>query len=657
MKYCDGGDEIAHGFSAKDVDQYDERETDKKLDGIAGPHTCETFDGLCGGICTECPNLGKIKSPIVLGREFQEAVPTVVGWDAESTSKDVSVNVRPPCPFPFKWGKNPGIYRELPDEGGTQIVFDHNFYVEARFFDEGGEGECAAFVLELPFDGDRRFTAPIKELQTDASMRKTLSQHGVICDNWKAIELYVSRSLVELQLKKKALIANRQMGFTEDHTGFVVGDRVYRKGKKEPERNYETEYTRDLIKPLSPVGSFSEWKYTVNCYNRKGFELRQMLVCLGLASPLMEMIDNVATCGFHVYCKGSGVGKTTAMNASLTAWGKPENLRLTENDTDNSRMQRLAISNNLPGLMDEMTNTSPEKLSAIILAISEGAEKRRLNKNSTAKSELGSFSTLFAFTANTSILERISLGKHNPEAEAQRIVECMFEEMDWDDVDEDRFNAGMKHHYGHAGPIFIQYVLDNYDAVKKRLFAKRKYLCAKFGMTSKNRFWSAAYACILLAGEIAKELGLLEYDMAALEQYIGTLIEENQSNIDSQNHSVEELITKYLSEFHTGMVVIKSSRKSLEFSKEFTPKLYGRIVARYEEAAETLALDYGHFSHWLAENQAGAKETIKKILSEMNGKPVMKYNFTKGVSGMPLMRTKALLILNYAQVSDEEDIH
>jgi uncharacterized protein (DUF927 family) len=492
-------------------------------------------------------------------------------------------------------------------------------------------------------------------------MRKTLSQHGVIAENWRAMEQYVSRSLVNLQLTKQATSANRQMGFTEDKKGFVIGDRIYRKGGKVPTRNYEVQSTRDLFKPLTPVGDFGEWKYTVNCYNRKGFELRQLLVCLGFGSPLMEMIDNAATCGFHVYCKGSGVGKTSAMNTSLTAWGDPENLRLKEGDTHLSRARRLAVGNNLPGLLDEMTNTSPELLSKVILEISEGHERKRLTQSADAKADIGSWSMLFATTANTSILERISLGKHNPNAEAQRVVECVFEELDWEGVDEDRFNAGMKHHYGHAGPIFIQYILDNYESVKERLFAKRKYLCAKFGMSSKNRFWSAAFACILLAGEIAKELGLLEYDMAVLEQYVGTVIKENQINIENQDHSVEELLSTYISEFHGGILTVQGTQKTTKSLSQFTEnaqKIYGPIVGRYESENKMLAVDFGHFSHWLANNQAGAKETLKKILAEMNALVSPKYNFTKGITAMPLMRKKALIIKNYDFVDDDdENIH
>ena len=78
-------------------------------------------------------------------------------------------------------------------------------------------------------------------------------------------------------------------------------------------------------------------------------------------------------------------------------------------------------------------------------------------------------------------------------------------------------------------------------------------------------------------------------------------------------------------------------------------------MGRYEVENNMLAIDYSHFSNWLSANQAGAKETMKKISANMDTFIIPKYNFTKGVSGLPMIRKKALILNNY--VDDDKDLN
>jgi hypothetical protein len=664
MKYCDGGDEIAHGFSAKDVDQYDERETDKKLDGIAGPHTCETFDGLCRGICDECPNLGKIKSPIVLGREFQEAVPTTVGWDADGTAKEVSVDHRPPCPKPFKWGGNrPGVYMDWYNKEDKEwqdlVILEHNFYIYERINDQKGDGESIVFVLELPFDGVREFTVPLSQIQSPIKMREALAFEGLSTStsHWPFVAEYISKSVVELQLRRKAIQVNRQFGWTDDKKSFVIGDRIYRAGQAEPNHNYPIKSTKHLFKAMEETGDLEEWKYMANTYGGKGMELRQMMVCMGFGSPLMDMIDNVACCGFHIYSKGSGLGKTSCLDAAISVWGEPERLRLKKDDTINGVMKRTSLYKNILACLDEMTNPTGEVLSEMVYKLSSGQEKIRLNKDSAEMPVGGPWSLISITTANTSMLERIAMDKQDPNAEAQRIMECFFDRVPRPDVDEDRFNKALVGNHGVAGPIFIQYILDNYDEVKAALHKYRNAIIKRFNLTTENRFWSAGLACILLGGEIAKRLGLLDYDMEAIAKYMGTVVSKNQDNVSDQSQSVEELLGKYLSEVHGGVLTITSGQSNTLFREILPHKLMRALVGRYETETKKLSLSHGAFSQWLSANQAGAKETITQILNTMDARIVEKCTLTKGVAGMASVRTKAIVFNNYDYDDDDEDIH
>ncbi len=137
--FCVDGDEAAHKMSNKYPD-YDAEEVESKLRNIrkrGGPHHCATFEERNPSGCDGCPHKGKIKSPIVLGFDVEEADPQ----DNEVTIEDDGVVKKyqiPEYPFPYFRGKNGGIYKKPPEEGDEvepPLVYEHDFYAVKRMRD------------------------------------------------------------------------------------------------------------------------------------------------------------------------------------------------------------------------------------------------------------------------------------------------------------------------------------------------------------------------------------------------------------------------------------------------------------------------------------------------------------------------------------------
>jgi len=85
VKHCAGADGLAHEVS-KHHPEYDPRNTARKLGAWgAGPTTCNEF-GNHSTACGTCPHIGKVKSPIVLGRAHQQT-----GHDAPTTGLTTAV--------------------------------------------------------------------------------------------------------------------------------------------------------------------------------------------------------------------------------------------------------------------------------------------------------------------------------------------------------------------------------------------------------------------------------------------------------------------------------------------------------------------------------------------------------------------------------------
>ena len=68
------------------------------------------------------------------------------------------------------------------------------------------------------------------------------------------------------------------------------------------------------------------------------------------------------------------------------------------------------------------------------------------------------------------MIERISIIKAMPKAEAQRIMECRVKRMQFETKEEtDVFSSAIQDNCGHAGKEYIQYVMRNIDGVKRLL--------------------------------------------------------------------------------------------------------------------------------------------------------------------------------------------
>ncbi len=190
-KFCEDSEKAAHKISEKHA-EYTPELTLKKLDLIKGPYRCTTFDENEAGICMDCPNWGKIKSPIALGRKIPEAEVNEDGTYAieegfdeletvegtlllASGSKELSPeHVIPVYPRPYFRGVNGGVYvRHVSVDGEVDehVIYHHDVYVTQRIVDIE-EGESVVCRIHLPKDGVREFVVPLTAITSREEFRK-----------------------------------------------------------------------------------------------------------------------------------------------------------------------------------------------------------------------------------------------------------------------------------------------------------------------------------------------------------------------------------------------------------------------------------------------------------------------------------------------------
>ena len=657
-KFCEDSEKAARKISEKHA-EYTPELTLKKLDLIKGPYRCTTFDENEAGICMDCPNWGKIKSPIALGRKIPEAEVNEDGtyaieegfdefdefgedgddYSEKSTesysgfSVDTSTeHVIPVYPRPYFRGINGGVYiRNVSVDGEVDesVIYHNDIYITRRLLDiEAGEGVVCR--IHLPKDGIREFTMPLTSVTSREEFRKQMSMQGVAVPRIDELMQYMITWVNELQATSTADTAHRQFGWVDDEcSAFIVGDKEIR--PDEIRHNPPSTPTGALIPYLQPKGTLEAWKEMANFYGTlPELVMHQYVVCTAFGSPLMKFLPQ-NSCALHIHSSISGCGKTAAVRVASSVWGSEKALMVEERDTDAMKFNRAEILHNLPFYVDELTNEKSEKLSDLAYQLSSGQQRGRMSGGSNLERVRGEpWQFLSVTTGNASVIERISVEKQQPKAEAQRMLEWkasrVFDSTE-DKKKTDAFDVAITENYGHAGIIYIQYVMQNLEKVKQIVFENQRLIDEAAGLTSENRFWSAGAATTLSGAYIAKQLGLIDYDLEALFAWTVKLLKTNLQSVSDMGVSVEQTLNDYMTENYNNILMIKSTDDLRSESGNGLDTLVipdalprGKLVARYETDTKKAYLVPKPLKAWCAAQQVNYGAFVDGLIKNLGGK-------------------------------------
>ncbi len=620
VKYCNDAEQAMHIIS-KNHEGYTKEATQRKADLIKAPYGCDKFDEYNPDVCTSCKHWGNITNPLALGRSIKKA----------PIHKDI-----PNYPSPYFRGASGGVYIRVKNADGEdedRQIYQNDLYVVKRVRD-AEIGEAIVMRLHLPKDGIREFTVPLTSVTSKEELRKQLSMQGIAVTRMDEIMQYTTTWVTELQSQTVADEAHKQFGWTNENLeGFVLGNKEVRKDSIE--FNPPSTQTAGLFPLFEPRGTLEDWKETINFYNRDGFELHQFVVGTSFGSPLMTM-SPINCAGLHLH-GGSGVGKTTAMAAGASVWGNPVDLIIHERDTYNTKMNRGEVYHNLPLYMDELTNAKGKELSNLAYQLTGGRQRGRMAASSNAERYRGeAWSLISVSTGNTSLIESINIIKAMPKAEAQRIMECRVKKIYFDTKEEtDVFSARLQNNYGHAGEVYIQYVMNNLDEVKRIFENVQAAVDKKAGLTAENRFWSVLVASTITGLMLAKRAGLITYDTKKIFAWAIERLKENKRQVEDMSISVEETLNDYIHEHWSNVLWIKSTddlRKQEGGVTELViPEANARIklVARYETDLKRAYLIPKPLKAWCGEQQINYSSFVHDLKTKLGAKST-KMRLSKG---------------------------
>lgn len=665
--HCVDGNWAAHKLSDQ-YEGYDADEVDRKLANLqknGGPHHCATFKKLNPAGCTGCPHEGKIKSPIVLGIEIAEADDDGE-VEVENDDGEVEVVQIPEYPFPYFRGKNGGVYKKAEeDEDEPALVYEHDLYVVKRM-KHTEQGEVALMRLHLPQDGVKEFSVPATAIVVKEKLREVLAHYGVVptVKQMGLLSNYLTTFIKNLQFKKKAEVMRTQFGWIENDSKFILGEREITKDGVYYSPPSGT--TREVSANIGPKGDLEKWKQVFNMYNLPGLEPHAFAALTGFGSPLLKFTGMKGAI-INLIHKDSGTGKSTTLYVCNSIIGHPQELASIWKDTPNSKMLRLGVMNNLANTIDEITNIPALEFSDLIYGISQGRGKDRMKSQSNElRINNTKWQGITLASSNASFYEKLGAAKNSPDGENMRLLEYKIEPSTIISVAEGKqmFDHQLFQNYGHAGEPYLEWLICNLEEAVDLVRKVQARIDAELQITAKERFWSATIACNIAGGLIAKNLGLIDYDMARIYRWSLQMLKEMRVDVKPPEASPSSILGEYINAHMVNTLVVNGAvdaRTSLTSMPLLEPK--GELLIRYEPDTKDLFISAKSFKDYCVRAQINYKDTIKTLTDTSVYKETVNKRMAKGMKVMSpavrVLRFNAdkfdfLQVENFTELHDED---
>lgn len=491
---------------------YDETEA-KARAWVGGGVTCDMLADLHQGGCVGCPKLGVIKSPSWFGLTRNQEMPPAV---IDTTTG-----------MPGNWVLHGGSLCMRSDDG-LQLLYNGSIHFGQPFKEADpltkNYIQYLPLAAQTPLDRHELFL----HMGTHASpqeMKKAFSTVGIMPEVRMEKEFYngMRAWIQKITDESTSVKPVRQMGWqshesTDTAAGFVLGQTLYTPGKKQTVRVDIA--AEKHSRHMKPEGSFDEWKQAINIYARPEYARYALMSWLMFGAPLGRLLG-VGMPIAHFNSQGSGHGKTGAQDLLLSGAGNPRdpNGRWTGNTTIISIYAYLTAMNGNIAVLDETSAIPPETLCKLMFEATLGSGRKAMQGASGQTRDLPPITGILCTSGNMSLQQLAQTMKGNSEAQVARVFEfnvqrpSMSSEQRYADA---QIFKKVYDNYGHAMPLFIQYVVDHQAEVKAQLHAVELRLIQHLGMEQEERFWRALLTCCVTGALIARKLGLIDHDVNKL---------------------------------------------------------------------------------------------------------------------------------------------
>lgn len=582
------GDELIHEWS-KGYDGYSHGETAGKIEQVRsqsiGPTLCKTFESVNPGGCDGCAFKGKISSPVQLGTYIASAPPPIVLERVEG--REVQVEL-PPVPAPFTRGVNGGIYTE--EEGITLRIYEYDCFPVEIAYDERRGFETMRVRHHLPKEGWLEFTCQSALLAKPSDFEVELRNNHVQPLIRNRMAMYFDSYLRTIREKNKMKRLFKSMGWKNEDTEFVLGDKLYRK-----DGVLQTGYSQgsdEFLGNFRAKGSLDEWRELTTIFQNPDLAPHAFMLLIAFAAPLLKLANKQ---GFTVSAYGdTGTGKSTMGKLLASVYGHPERTWAPYDATANARSERLGMYNALPAYMDEVSTMDSKDVREMIYSIATGKGRDSLTRTRETRKGLD-WTTILVCSTNDAMQTKLQMEKANAEAESMRLFEFRFPMVSAFAEPSRRIPRILLENYGLAGARYIENLVAHRDAIAPQLWEVVESIGEEFGMASQERFWTQAIAYTLFGGALAREWEIIDFDPDVIRPWIRKETMRMRGELKDAIVTPLAILGQYLNE-HVGERLVVT-KLNAGFATNYKPMM--KISQRWEKDGHRLYIARGHMKVYL----------------------------------------------------------
>lgn len=605
------GDELIHEWS-NGYNGYSREETDRKIAQIRGqflgPSLCTTFADRSPDGCRNCPFQGKISSPVQLGAVIKSAeAPIVTLAPTAPDALPVTVTlINPPPPFTRRSEEEGGgIFVE--EDGILHKIYEYDCYPIDITFDEAVGYEVIRVRHSAPKEGwmEHSFRSALLARPTDFEMALRDFHIQPLIRN--RMVMYMDSYIRQLREANKIRKLFKTMGWKDDGTQFVLGDRLYQKDGQVIHTGASDRST-SFLAGFTTKGDLESWKVLTEIFNIPGTEAHAFMFLSALSAPLLQVCNRE---GFTISALGeTGIGKSTLGKLLASVYGYWKETWIGRNSTANARVERLGTYNSVPAYMDEITTIDPEELRDIVYMIPTGKGRDTLTRDRQTR-EGSKWQTILIVSTNDPLQAKLQEVKANPEAESMRLFEFEFPKNDIFLECAGLIHEEVENHYGTAGAEFIRRLVIEQDTLRVEMKASIDALELEFQMDKKERFWSQAAALALYAGKLAQRWGIIAFDPERIRPWLLAETRRMRGDVETNKVTSNSILGEYLDANIGGRLVVTKLNVGMTASN-FRPTK-GELTQRYEKDIKILWINRHHLLTWLRSRHHN-ETAIKKDL-------------------------------------------
>jgi hypothetical protein len=219
-------------------------------------------------------------------------------------------------------------------------------------------------------------------------------------------------------------------------------------------------------------------------------------------------------------------------------------------------------------------------------------------------------------SSNASFYEKLGSVKSSPDGESVRLIEYRIEPSTIISVahGKEMFDHQLNENYGHAGAIYIQWLVNNLEEAKQLLAKVQARLDRDLQLTSRERFWSASVASNITGGLIAKGLGLINFDMKAVYAWALTMVNGIRSEVKPPQSNPIATLGEFINEHINNALVVSGNvdtRSGMNALPTLEPR--GELLIRYEPDTKMLYIAAKQFKTYCVEQQTNYSKLLNDL--------------------------------------------